>query len=149
MKKLFQTDDSWSALILRVTHGGVMFAHGGQKLLGWFGGSGFTATMGYFTDKMHFPIVIAFLVIMAESLGSLGLIIGFLTRIGALGILCVMTGAISLVHWPHGFYMNWFGKQAGEGYEYHLLAMAISIAILIMGGGKWSVDGVVARSLKE
>jgi len=147
MKKLFQTDDDLSGLILRVVLGVVMLPHGAQKLLGWFGGYGFSATMAMFTDKMHIPAALAFLVIIGESLGSLGLIAGFLTRVGAFGILCNMIGAVLLVHWPNGFFMNWFGKQAGEGFEYHLLAIAISVVLLIIGGGKWSLDRAIAREI--
>jgi len=149
MKKLFQSDDLWSFLILRVMLGIVMFPHGAQKLLGWFGGYGFTGTMSHFTDKMHIPAVIASVAILAESMGSLGLFVGFLSRIAAFGILCNMIVAIWLVHWPHGFFMNWAGKKAGEGFEFHLLAIAISIAIIISGAGKWSVDRAIAASFKE
>lgn len=149
MKTLFQTNDSWSGLILRIALGAVMFPHGAQKLFGWYGGKGFLATMDYFTQQMHIPAVLTFLVIMAESFGSLGLILGFFTRIGALGILCNMIGAIVLVHWPYGFFMNWFGKQPGEGFEYHILAIAMALSVLIYGGGKWSIDGVVAEKLKK
>lgn len=149
MKMLFQTDDSWSGLILRVTLGVVMFPHGAQKLLGWFGGFGFSGTMGFFTEKMGIPWMIAFLVIIGESLGALGLIAGFLTRVSAFGIACIMVGAIVLVHWPYGFFMNWFGKQAGEGFEYHLLALGISLVLLITGAGKWSLDKAIADKLKS
>jgi len=147
VKTLFQTDESWSGLVLRVTLGLVMLPHGAQKLLGWFGGSGFVGTMGFFTEQMHIPAGLAFLVIMGESFGSLGLIVGFLTRFSAFGLLCIMPGAIFMVHWPHGFFMNWFGKQAGEGFEYHLLVIGMSVALLIAGGGKWSVDGAIAKKL--
>ena len=144
MKTLFQTEEAWSSLILRVMLGVVMFPHGAQKLLGWFGGSGFTSTMGFFTDKMNIPWILAFLVIIAESLGAIALLLGFLTRLTAFGITCIMIGAIWMVHLPYGFFMNWFGKQAGEGFEYHLLAIAISVALMITGSGKWSVDGAIA-----
>jgi putative oxidoreductase len=147
MKALFQTDDAWSNFILRVMLGVVMLPHGAQKLLGWFGGFGFTGTMGFFTEQMQIPSVLAFLVILAESFGSLGLIIGLLTRVAAFGIAWVMLGAIWMVHWPHGFFMNWFGKQAGEGFEYHLLVVAISLALMLTGGGKWSLDQVIAERL--
>src|SRR3989442_3563849 len=147
MKTLFQTDEAWSSLILRVMLGIVMLPHGAQKLLGWFGGFGFAGTMGFFTDKMHLPWIVAFLVIMGESFGSLGLIVGFLTRFSAFGVLCIMLGAIYMVHWPNGFFMNWFGKQAGEGFEYHLLVIGMSLALLIAGGGKWSVDRAIAKKL--
>ena len=144
MKNIFQTADSWSLLILRVMLGIVMFPHGAQKLFGWFGGHGFSPSMGFFTDKMHIPAFFALLAILAEGLGSMGLIIGLLTRVAAFGILCNMVVAVLMVHWPNGFFMNWGGKQAGEGFEYHLLAIAIGIAILISGGGKWSVDRAIA-----
>ena len=147
MKAFFQTDEAWSSLIIRVTLGIVMLPHGAQKLLGWFGGFGFAGTMGMFTEKMHIPAVVAFLVIIGESFGSLGLITGFLTRLSAFGFLCIMLGAVAMVHWPNGFFMNWFGQQAGEGFEYHLLVIGMSLALLIAGGGKWSVDGAIAKKL--
>lgn len=148
MKALFQTSDSLSALVLRVVLGIVMFPHGAGKVLGWFGGHGFAGTMGFFTSQMHMPALVAFLVIMAEFLGSLGLIVGFLTRIAAFGIACNMIGAIVLVHWHNGFFMNWFGNQAGEGFEYHLLAIAIGVALLFAGAGKWSVDRAISEKMK-
>jgi len=149
MKKIFQTANSWSILIIRVMLGIVMFPHGAQKLFGLFGGYGFSGSLGFFTEKMHIPVFFAFLAIMAEGLGSIGLIIGLLTRVAAFGILCNMIVAIWMVHWPHGFFMNWFGNQKGEGFEYHLMAIAICLALLISGGGKWSVDRAIAGSPKE
>jgi putative oxidoreductase len=146
MKALLQTDDSWSGLILRVMLGVVMFPHGAQKVFGWFGGNGFSGTMGFFTTQMNIPAVVAFLVIMAESVGAVMLVLGFAARLAAFGIACVMVGAIWLVHLPNGFFMNWFGKQAGEGFEYHLLALAISAAVMIAGSGKWSVDRALTDS---
>jgi putative oxidoreductase len=149
MKGIFQTADSWSSLVLRVMLGIVMFPHGAQKVLGWLGGYGFAGTMSFFTDKMHIPVFFAFLAIMAEFLGSLGLIIGLLTRVAALGLLCEMIVIIPMFHWTNGFFMNWFGKQAGEGFEYHLLVIAMCLALLISGGGKWSVDRAIAATPKE
>lgn len=143
----FNTDDSWSGLILRVALGGVIFAHGAQKLLGWFGGNGFEGTTGFFTNVMHLPWIVAFLVIIGESIGSLGLIAGFLTRFTAASFIVIMVGAITTSHLPYGFFMNWFGKQQGEGFEFHLLVIAMSLALLIVGAGKWSVDGWIARRL--
>lgn len=87
---LFKTDDSWAGLILRMGLGGVIFAHGAQKLLGWFGGNGFEGTMGFFTQTMGLSWVAAFLVIIGESLGSLGLIAGFLTRFTAASFVVIM-----------------------------------------------------------
>lgn len=147
MKALFNTEDSWSGLILRLTLGLVMLPHGAQKLLGWFGGFGFSGTMGFFTDVMHLPWMIAFLVIMGEFFGSLGLLVGFLTRFSAASLAVIMVGAIMTTHIPHGFFMNWFGKQQGEGYEYHLLVIGIAAALLLTGAGKWSVDQKIAERI--
>jgi putative oxidoreductase len=145
LNALFRTDDDAASLILRVMLGVVFFPHGAQKVLGWFGGFGLEGTLGFFTQTMGLPLAVAALVIAAEFLGSLGLITGLLTRLAAFGILCVMTGAIFLVHLPNGFFMNWGGNQAGEGYEYHLLAIAIALALMFKGGGRWSLDRLIAR----
>lgn len=145
MHALLQTDDRWSSLILRVTLGAVFFPHGAQKVLGWFGGHGFSATLAAFTQQMRVPVVVALLVILGEFLGSLGLLVGLLTRVAAFGIACIMSGAIVLVHWKNGLFMNWFGQQKGEGCEFHLLAIAIAAALMLAGGGKWSID----RSLSQ
>jgi len=125
-----------------------MLPHGAQKLFGWFGGFGFTNTMTYFTQTTGLPWIIAFLIVMGESLGSLGLILGFFTRLSALGLICIMVGAIITVHIPNGFFMNWFGKQAGEGFEYHLLVIGMSIPLLISGGGKYSVDVLIYKNFR-
>jgi putative oxidoreductase len=143
--KLIKTDDDAAGLILRVLLGIVFFPHGAQKLLGWFGGNGFSGTMNFFTENMGIPVIFAFLAIMAESLGAVALLTGFLTRIAALGIGTVMVVAVLMVHLPHGFFMNWFGNQKGEGFEFHLLAIAIAIALIIKGGGKWSLDRFLAK----
>ena len=145
IKYLFQTNENFSYWVPRVILGCVMIPHGAQKLLGWFGGFGFSNTMSYFTQTAGLPWIIAFLIIMGESFGSLGLILGFFTRLSALGLICIMLGAIITVHIPNGFFMNWFGKQAGEGFEYHLLVIGISIPLLINGGGKYSVDGLINK----
>jgi putative oxidoreductase len=140
LRKLIATDDDVASLVLRVVLGIVFFAHGAQLALGWFGGNGFSATMQFFTQNMHIPAVFAFLAIMAQFLGSLGLIVGLLTRVAAFGIAVVMLVATVMIHLPVGFFMNWFGNQKGEGYEYHLLAMVIALALMIKGGGKASID---------
>ena len=145
MKYLFQTNDKFSYWVPRIILGCVMLPHGAQKLFGWFGGFGFTNTMTYFTQTAGLPWIIAFLIIIGESLGSLGLIVGFFTRLSAFGLVCIMAGAIITVHIPNGFFMNWFGKQAGEGFEYHLLVIGMSIPLLINGGGKYSVDGLINK----
>lgn len=144
-KKLLVTDQDLGSLVLRLMLGVVFLPHGAQKVLGWFGGHGLSATLEAFTQQMGLPLIVAILVIAAESLGAIALILGFLTRIAALGIFAVMAGAIYFVHWPHGFFMNWSGTQAGEGFEYHLLAIAIALALMIRGGGLASVDGAITR----
>lgn len=147
MKALFRTDDDWTGLALRLTLGLVMFPHGAQKLLGWYGGFGFDGTMGAFTQKMGLPWIVAFFVIIGEFFGSLALMAGFLTRFAAASLAVIMLGAISMVHLPHGFFMNWFGKQQGEGFEYHVLVIGIAAALLVTGGGRWSVDREVAANI--
>ncbi len=144
-KRLIATDDGWAPLLLRLTLGVVMFAHGAQKMLGWFGGNGFEATMGYMTGQMGLPAVIVFLVIMIEFFGSLALIAGVLARLAALGIGVEMLGAIATVHAQNGFFMNWTGQQAGEGFEYHILVLGIVAALLVLGAGRWSIDRALSR----
>jgi putative oxidoreductase len=154
LKKLFQTNDDVALLVLRVMLGIVFFPHGMQKLTTMFGGYGFAGTMGFFTGKMGIPVVFAFLAIMAEGAGWLGLITGFLTRVAAFGIAMNMAVAVYMIHWHNGFFMNWFGamtsegKPVGEGFEFHLLVIAIGIALMIRGGGKWSIDKAIADGMK-
>ena len=149
VKKLFQTDDAWSSMILRVALGVVMFPHGAQKLLGWYGGHGLAGTLGFFTEQMHIPWIIVLLIIIGESFGSVGLIVGLLTRFAAASLAVIMLGAITMVHWPHGFFMNWVGQQAGEGFEYHLLVLGMCLALVVSGAGRWSADGVIAKRLRD
>jgi len=129
---LLQTDSGVAGLILRLTLAVVIFPHGAQKVLGWFGGHRFKNTMKYFTDS-GVPSALALLAIAAEFLGPLGLVIGLLTRVAAFGIACVILVAIFTVHWPHGFFMNWYGNQKGEGFEYHLLVLGVAITLIIVG----------------
>lgn len=144
-QKLFSTEDDSAGLVLRVMLGVVFFPHGAQKVVGWFGGYGFTGTVLFFTENLRIPYALVLLVMAAEFLGAIGLIVGFMTRIAAFGIFCVMAGAIYMVHLPNGFFMNWSGSQQGEGFEYHLLVMAIAVALMIRGGGRWSLDRAIAR----
>lgn len=139
LKRLMWTDDNVVGLILRLVLGIVFFPHGAQKMLGWFGGGGFAATMAGMT-KMGLPAAIVFLVILFEFFGSLSLITGFFGRVGAACVGIVMLGAIATVHWKNGFFMNWMGNQKGEGVEYHLLVLGIVLAILVTGSGRWSID---------
>jgi putative oxidoreductase len=142
---LLQTDSGVVGLILRITLAVVMFPHGAQKVLGWFGGYGFKGTMKYFMDS-GIPAVFALLAFAAEFLGPFGLAVGLLTRVAAFGLACVMLVAIFTVHWPHGFFMNWSGNQKGEGFEYHLLVLGIAITLIIVGAGTWSLDAALAGS---
>lgn len=144
-RKLIHTENDIVALVLRLMLGVVFFPHGMQKLLGWYGGHGFSGSMGFFTDTLGIPALFAFLAIMAEGLGSLGLLSGFLTRVAAFGVTVNMLVAVPMLHWQHGFFMNWFGNQKGEGFEYHLLVIAIGIALMIRGGGALSVDRVLTK----
>jgi putative oxidoreductase len=147
-ERLLATDRDRTLLFQRILLGAVIFPHGAQKLLGWFGGYGFSGTMGYFTGTMHLPSPIAFLIIMAESLGAIGLVLGAGTRIAAFGIAAVMLGAIFTTHVGVGFFMNWFGTLKGEGFEFHLLALALALPLMIRGGGLKSVDAAVLERLR-
>jgi putative oxidoreductase len=130
-------------LVLRLTLAVVIFAHGAQKALGWFGGDGLRGTLDSLR-KSGVPSPVAVLAIMAEFLGPLGLAVGLLTRVAALGIAAVMLGAILTVHGRHGFFMNWYGNQPGEGFEYHVLAIGLAVALVLNGAGVWSLDAMIA-----
>lgn len=122
----------WALLIARIIVGVVFMAHGAQKLFGAFGGPGLSAVV-----QMMGPL--GYLVTIGEFFGGLGLIVGFLSRFSALSIIIIMLGAIGMVHAKVGFFMNWTGTQAGEGFEYHLLAIAIFITIVIAGPGRFAI----------
>lgn len=145
IKAFFRTQNDWASLFARLALGIVMLPHGLQKVLGLFGGHGFEATLNHFTTKLGLPTAVAVLVILAESAGAIGLIVGCCTRLCALGIGMVMVGAIIMAHWQHGFFMNWFGHQAGEGFEYHILAIGLALALMIRGGGALSIDRGIAK----
>src|SRR5579863_3685722 len=145
LKKIVNTSNDFALTIVRLVMGCVFFAHGAQKMLGWFGGYGFSGTMGFFTHQMGIPAPFAFLAICAEFLGGLGLIVGFLARIAAFGIMCNMLVAVAMVHAKNGLFMNWAGNQKGEGFEYHLLAIAIGLLIMFKGSGAMSVDRLLTE----
>ena len=147
LDKLFQTDANWAITIVRIVLGVVIFAHGAQKMLGWFGGYGFSGTMGFFTKTLGVPAPFAFLAICAEFFGGLGLILGLLSRLAALGIGVNMLVAIAMVHRQFGLFANWSGTQKGEGYEFHLLVLAIVLAIIVQGAGALSLDRAIHRLL--
>ena len=145
MKKLLTTNSkNVTALIVRLTLGIVIFPHGAQKLLGWFGGYGFSGTMGFLTGMAHLPWILALLVILIEFFGALFLVFGFATRLAALGIFVNFIGIVITSHLKNGFFMNWANTpNVGQGFEYHLLVIGISLALLIAGGGKASLDAAL------
>lgn len=143
-RKLIHTDASWATRIVSLMLGIVFFPHGAQKMFGWFGGPGFAGEMDLLTGFVGLPAVVALLVILGEFFGSLGLIVGFLSRAAAAGIAVIMAGAVAVAHWQHGFFMNWTGQQAGEGFEYHLLALALCSVVMLRGSGAASVDRALA-----
>jgi putative oxidoreductase len=145
LQKLIHTHEDVALGVIRFTLGLVMFAHGAQKMLGWFGGNGFNGTMSFFENQMHIPALFAFLAIAAEFFGGLGLLLGFLGRVAAFGIAVNMLVAIVKVHVANGFFMNWTGQQKGEGFEYHLLVLGITTAVMLHGSGAWSVDHAISR----
>ena len=147
MKKILATNsNNWSALVARLALGITIFPHGAQKLLGWFGGYGFNGTMGFMTGQVHLPWIVAFLVIMIEFFGALLLIVGFATRIAALGMLLNFLGVLFAIHINNGYFMNWnMQPNKGEGYEYFILLFGLALVGIIAGGGKGSVDAAIAN----
>ena len=139
---LLATTDSLPLTVIRIALAIVIFPHGAQKLFGWFGGHGLDGTLGFFTS-LGVPAALGILGILAESAGAVALVAGFATRLSALGIgLTVGMGAL-LVHAKNGFFMNWSGTQAGEGFEFHILIVAAAIALVIGGAGRWSADRAI------
>jgi len=138
--KIFNTNNDWTGLVTRLSIGLILFPHGAQKMLGLFGGYGFSGTMSFFTNTMHLPWILGFLIIVIEFIGALSLIVGLASRIWSALTIVLFLGIIFSSHLDNGFFMNWFGNQKGEGYEYHLLVIGLSIATFINGSGKYSVD---------
>jgi putative oxidoreductase len=147
LAKLTATKADLAPVLARVALGAVIFPHGAQKVLGWFGGYGIEGTMGFMTGKLGIPAPFALLAITAEFLGAIGLITGTLSRVAAFGIAMTMLVAAFMVHAGNGFFMNWSGAQAGEGFEYHILAIALAAIVMVKGAGQWSVDQKLAQKL--
>jgi putative oxidoreductase len=137
---LFSTDQDWTLTAIRLILGVVFFAHGAQKMLGWFGGAGLKETMRTMHEYVHIPVPVAFLVVSSEFFGGLGLIVGLLGRVAAIGIGVTMLTAIFMVHGRYGLFMNWLGDRKGHGIEYHLLVIALAIAVVVGGSGAASLD---------
>lgn len=139
---VLKTNGDWVVAIARIVLGVVLFAHGAQKLLGWYGGPGFANTVQALTTYVKLPKPVAVLVIFTEFFGGLGLIVGCLSRFAAAGILCVMVGATA-THYSNGLFMNWTGEKKGHGIEYHLLAIALALVVIVEGAGAFSVDRAI------
>ncbi|HEX6850286.1 MAG TPA: DoxX family protein [Candidatus Polarisedimenticolaceae bacterium] len=141
---IFDTRPDLVLTLVRLVLAGVFLPHGLQKTVGWFGGYGYTGTMQYFTGKMGIPAPLAFAAIAAETLGPIALVLGLGGRVAAAAIVVVMAVAVATTHLPHGFFMNWFGNQNGEGFEFHLLAVALALVVVLRGSGAYSVDAWIA-----
>lgn len=137
---LFATDNDWAGLVLRLTVGLILFPHGAQKLLGWFGGPGISGIMEWLTQVVKLPWIVAAAVVLIEFAGALAIIAGVGTRFWAVAVIGLMVGIVLTSHLQNGFFMNWEGSKSGEGYEYHLLMIGLSVGLLILGGGRYSVD---------
>lgn len=148
IRQLLDTNGSPAGLILRLTLAAVIFPHGAQKLLGWFGGYGFSGILKHFTENMKIPGVFALAAVLTEFFAPFALAAGLATRPAAFLVGVVMLVAVATVHRKVGFFMNWTGTQPGEGFEFHLLALGIVLALLVIGGGAFSIDGWLAASLR-
>lgn len=145
MDLLFATSPSWSLFIVRVALGVIFFAHGAQKLFGWFGGPGLRGTIGYFQQALGIPPALAVLAALTECFGGLAVLLGVLVRPAALGLIVNMLVAIATVHWPHGFFLNWSLEQGkGHGYEFNLALIGLATAVLLGGAGAFSIDRMIA-----
>lgn len=145
VNNIIKTEQSTAVLIVRIVLGLVIFSHGAQSLIGWFGGTGFTNTMYYLTSIMQLPYIIALSVILLQFFGSILIILGVLVRPVALAISGMFVGMIVTVHLDHGFFMNWFGDKLGEGFEYHILVLALCAALMIEGAGRFSFDRLLFK----
>jgi putative oxidoreductase len=144
-RNIIRTNDDKVLTLLRLVLAIVVFPHGAQKVLGWFGGFGLAGTYGFLTQQMHIPAALAVLVFAAEFLAPIGLVFGFLGRVAAFGIAVDFIVALFLVHLPNGFFMNWSGQQKGEGIEFFFLAIGIAVAIMIGGSGAFSIDRLLSK----
>lgn len=148
VQRLLATAPSKTAMFQRVVLAAVVFPHGLQKVFGWYGGWGFDGTLGWFESALGVPSAVAVLVIASDFLGAIALALGLFSRLTALGVALTMLGAIAMVHAPNGFFMNWAGTNAGEGFEFHLLALALSLPLMVSGGGAFSLDGWIVDRLR-
>ena len=142
---IFVTSKDYTGLIIRMTLGAVMFPHGAQKMLGWFGGSGFSKEVELL-QQLDIPWLVAVMVILIEFFGAISLMVGFASRLWSIAIGVLFIGIIFMEHLQYGFFMNWFGDQAGEGFEYHLLVIGLCVALLVQGSGKYALDSLICKT---
>lgn len=142
---ILKTQNDWMGFIVRLTVGLVLLPHGAQSMLGLFGGYGFNGTLDFLTTQMGLPWLVAFFVPIIEFIGSISLIIGFASRLWSIAIIFLFIGIIFTTQLENGFFMNWFGTQNGEGFEYSLLLIGTSIAVLTSGSGKYSIDNLLNK----
>lgn len=147
LRRLIATTDDVGPAIGRLVLGIVILPHGMQKVFGAFGGPGFTGTMQFFTATMHIPYVFGVLAVAAEFLGGLGLIFGLFGRVAAFAVAVEMIVAVLTTHLQNGFFMNWFGTQKGEGFEYHLLMVGLALIVMLKGSGAISLDRALSGRL--
>lgn len=143
--QIFNTHNDYTGLIIRLTIGIVIFPHGAQAMLGWFGGFGFVSTLEHL-EQTGLPSLVAVMVILIEFLGAILLIVGFASRLSAIAMGGLFIGIILKEHLPYGFFMNWFGDKEGEGFEYHLLMLGLCLALFIQGSGKYSLDSLISKT---
>lgn len=141
LRTILRTNADSSAFVARVALGLILLPHGAQHLLGLFGGYGFSGTLGWMTGTLGFPAPLAALAIVSEFVAPILLIAGLGGRAAALAMIGLMLGALS-THLGNGFFMNWFGTLAAgqEGFEYHLVVIALAAVVVIAGSGSWSID---------
>jgi putative oxidoreductase len=145
LRNLLRTPNDKVLTLLRIVLAVVVFPHGAQKMLGWFGGFGPSGTLGFLTTQMHIPYAIALLVFVGEFFAPIALFFGFLGRLSALAIAIDFATVASKAHVQNGFFMNWGGQTRGEGYEFFILAVGMAIALVFRGSGAWSIDRILSR----
>ncbi|MCC6412593.1 MAG: DoxX family protein [Saprospiraceae bacterium] len=145
LKMLLHTHKHVTGFITRLTLATVILPHGCQMMLGWFNGPGFSNAMNYLTQVENLPWLVGFTVILLQFVGALAILAGFASRLMAFGTIFMFLGMILTSHVQHGFFMNWMGDQKGEGFEYHLLVIGLSLVLMVAGAGQWSVDRLLTR----
>jgi putative oxidoreductase len=144
LRKLLSTPNDLTLTLARIILATIFFAHGSQKMFGLFGGRGVSGTIAIFQQTMGIPAPLTILAMTAEVFGAVGLFLGLFSRVAAMGVLVVMIVAPFANHLYPNFFMNWTGRQMGEGFEYHLLAIALIVTILVRGAGALSIDRAIS-----